>query len=224
MPERETTPTRPGLWMWPGMMPILHSPGVMTPGQFGPIRRVFEPRERALAPAPCRATGMPSVMQTISGDARRRPLPGSRRPRTAAARRSRVALAPVFCDRLGDGVEDRQPRCVVPPLPGVTPPTTWCRTRCACLAWKVPCAPVKPWHDELACSCRRGSPCHAASLQRARRPSRAASSMSSAAVIVQARLRAASCLPCSTLVPSRRTTSGTCSADLLAPRRSRPRR
>ena len=34
---------RPGLWMWPGMMPILHSPGVMTPGQFGPIRRVFEP-------------------------------------------------------------------------------------------------------------------------------------------------------------------------------------
>ena len=29
----------PGLWMWPGMMPILHSPGVMMPGQFGPIRR-----------------------------------------------------------------------------------------------------------------------------------------------------------------------------------------
>ena len=27
----------PGLWMWPGMMPILHSPGVMTPGQLGPI-------------------------------------------------------------------------------------------------------------------------------------------------------------------------------------------
>ena len=26
-----------GRWMWPGMMPILHSPGVMTPGQFGPI-------------------------------------------------------------------------------------------------------------------------------------------------------------------------------------------
>ena len=30
-------PTLPGLWMWPGMMPILHSPGVMVPGQFGPI-------------------------------------------------------------------------------------------------------------------------------------------------------------------------------------------
>ena len=49
------------------MMPILHSPGVMTPGQFGPI----EPRR------PCpraqrftrtmSSTGMPSVMQTTSG-------------------------------------------------------------------------------------------------------------------------------------------------------------
>ena len=29
-------------------MPILHSPGVMTPGQLGPIRRDFEPAERAL--------------------------------------------------------------------------------------------------------------------------------------------------------------------------------
>ena len=30
------------------MMPILHSPGVMTPGQLGPISRVFEPDKRAL--------------------------------------------------------------------------------------------------------------------------------------------------------------------------------
>jgi hypothetical protein len=40
VPERDTTPIRPGRWMWPGMMPILHSPGVMTPGQFGPSTRV----------------------------------------------------------------------------------------------------------------------------------------------------------------------------------------
>ena len=39
MPERDTTPMRPGLWMKPGMMPILHCSGVMMPGQFGPIRR-----------------------------------------------------------------------------------------------------------------------------------------------------------------------------------------
>jgi len=36
VPLRETMPTLPGMWMWPGMMPILHSPGVITPGQFGP--------------------------------------------------------------------------------------------------------------------------------------------------------------------------------------------
>jgi hypothetical protein len=36
VPERETTPMWPALWMWPGMMPILQpTPGVMMPGQFG---------------------------------------------------------------------------------------------------------------------------------------------------------------------------------------------
>ena len=30
-------PTLPFLWMKPGMMPILHSSGVMMPGQLGPI-------------------------------------------------------------------------------------------------------------------------------------------------------------------------------------------
>jgi hypothetical protein len=29
--------------MLPGMMPILHSPAVITPGQFGPISRDFPP-------------------------------------------------------------------------------------------------------------------------------------------------------------------------------------
>ena len=58
---------RPGLWMWPGMIPILHSPGVMTPGQFGPISRDFR---RVLEEARCTrtmsSTGMPSVMQMTS--------------------------------------------------------------------------------------------------------------------------------------------------------------
>ena len=34
--------------MLPGMMPILHSSGVSTPGQFGPISRDFERSSRAL--------------------------------------------------------------------------------------------------------------------------------------------------------------------------------
>ena len=49
MPERETTPIRPALWMWPGMMPILIWSGVMRPGQFGPSSRVFLPPRASLA-------------------------------------------------------------------------------------------------------------------------------------------------------------------------------
>ena len=52
--------------IWPGMMPILHSPAVITPGQFGPTSRDFEPAsERFTRIMSC--TGTPSVMQTISG-------------------------------------------------------------------------------------------------------------------------------------------------------------
>ena len=59
-------PTLPGWKMLPGMMPILHSPAVMTPGQFGPIRRDFDPHSARLT-FTMSSTGMPSVMQTISG-------------------------------------------------------------------------------------------------------------------------------------------------------------
>jgi hypothetical protein len=48
VPERDTIPTLPGLKMLPGMMPILHSPAVITPGQFGPISRDFGAAEVAL--------------------------------------------------------------------------------------------------------------------------------------------------------------------------------
>ena len=48
VPERETTPTEPAEKMLPGMMPILHSFGVSTPGQFGPINRAFRARKRTL--------------------------------------------------------------------------------------------------------------------------------------------------------------------------------
>jgi hypothetical protein len=56
----------PGLEDEAGMMPILHSPAVMTPGQFGPMRRDFEPDSERFT-LTMSITGMPSVMQTISG-------------------------------------------------------------------------------------------------------------------------------------------------------------
>ena len=52
--------------MLPGMMPILHSLGVSTPGQFGPMRRDFEP-DSARFTFTMSITGIPSVMQTMSG-------------------------------------------------------------------------------------------------------------------------------------------------------------
>ena len=52
--------------MFAGMMPILHSPAVITPGQFGPISRDLDP-ESARFTRTMSSTGMPSVMQTISG-------------------------------------------------------------------------------------------------------------------------------------------------------------
>ena len=66
MPLRETTPTGPALWMCPGMMPILACPGVMTPGQFGPMSRLVVPPRKCLART-MSVTGMPSVMQMTSG-------------------------------------------------------------------------------------------------------------------------------------------------------------
>ena len=65
MPERDTMPTLPFLKMEPGIMPILHSSGVKTPGQFGPIKRDLE-RSNLLLTCTMSATGMPSVMQTIN--------------------------------------------------------------------------------------------------------------------------------------------------------------
>ena len=59
-------PTEPRLWICPGMMPILHASGVITPGQFGPISRDPLPSSARLTRT-MSSTGMPSVMQMISG-------------------------------------------------------------------------------------------------------------------------------------------------------------
>jgi hypothetical protein len=88
--------------------------------------------------------GMPSVMQTASG------MAASAASMMASAAngggtKMTVALAPVSrtasCTLLNTG----QPSWVVPPLPGVTPPTTCVPYAAAALAWKVPSRPVSPW-------------------------------------------------------------------------------
>ena len=71
-------PIEPGLWIEPGMMPILQAPGVMMPGQFGPMSRVAEPLMTALT-LTMSSTGTPSVMQTTSS------MPASAASRIASA-------------------------------------------------------------------------------------------------------------------------------------------
>ena len=51
--------------MWPGIIPILHSPGVIIPGQFGPINRVLE-LIKASFTFTISITGIPSVMHTTN--------------------------------------------------------------------------------------------------------------------------------------------------------------
>ena len=49
------------------MIPILHSPGVMTPGQLGPMSVTFEPyASSARLARTMSSVGIPSVMQTIT--------------------------------------------------------------------------------------------------------------------------------------------------------------
>src|SRR4249919_4259806 len=55
------------------------------------------------------------------------------------------ASAPVCATASATVLNTGRPRCCVPPLPGVTPPTTLVPYSSICSAWKVPCEPVKPW-------------------------------------------------------------------------------
>ena len=119
--------------MCPGMIPIFAWPGVMMPGQFGPIRRdgvspaatrrAFDFRRKSWARI-MSLTGIPSVMQTISS------MAASAASITAsAANGGGTKISEQFapaCSRASRTVlKTAKPSCVVPPLPGVTPPTTF---------------------------------------------------------------------------------------------------
>src|SRR5690606_41127443 len=59
------------------------------------------------------------------------------------------ASAPVASTASATELNTGRPRWVVPPLPGVTPPTILVPYSLACSLWKVPCEPVKPWQMTL---------------------------------------------------------------------------
>src|SRR5690348_11701527 len=128
--------------MCPGMMPTLHLPGEIIPGQFGPIRRERRSCRNSQART-MSSVGMPSVMQTI------RSISASAASMIASAAngggtKMTLVFAPVLSTASCTVLKIGQPSCVVPPFPGVTPPTTWVPYSAHALAWNVPSLPVKP--------------------------------------------------------------------------------
>ena len=66
MPDRLTIPIFPTVWIYPGMIPILHSPGFIIPGQLGPIKREFEDFNMSFTRI-MSCCGIPYVIVTIRG-------------------------------------------------------------------------------------------------------------------------------------------------------------
>ena len=104
------------------MIPILHLPGEMIPGQLGPIRRVRVPARKRVT-LTMSSVGMPSVIATTNG----KPASAASMMASAAnggGTKITEALAPVasFASRtvLNTGI----PSTLEPPLPGVIPATT----------------------------------------------------------------------------------------------------
>src|SRR6266496_1868628 len=153
----------PGPVMSAGMMPALDLPGLITPGQFGPMIRVLLPVAPAWAQKfAVSCTGMPSVITTHS------PMPASMASTTApfanfGGTNTTVTSASVSAmaspTELNTGSDapplTSEKSAFWPPLPGVTPPTTLlpdASMRRVCL---VPSAPVMPWTMILLSSLRK---------------------------------------------------------------------
>ena len=95
-------------------------------------------------------TGIPSVIATISR------IPASAASIMASAAKAggtktMETSAPVSFTASLTVLKTGFSRCLVPPLPGVTPPTTCVPYSIICPAWKVPSLPVKPWTIILLC-------------------------------------------------------------------------
>ena len=105
-------------------MPILHAPGVMMPGQFGPISQLFFPAIWAFTRI-MSMTGIPSVMQITSSTPA---STASRIPSAAPAAGTKITeTLQALCWRASHTVSNTGtlPSNSWPPFPGVTPATTF---------------------------------------------------------------------------------------------------
>ena len=109
--------------MFAGIMPILHSPGVIMPGQFGPIS--LTPRSSHLIlTSSMSIVGTPSVMHTMSLIPE---LAASKIDclQNLAGTKIILAVAPVSFTASFTESKTGRPKCICPPFPGVTPPTSF---------------------------------------------------------------------------------------------------
>src|SRR6056297_919131 len=125
------------------MMPILHWPGVIKPGQFGPIKTESLARTFSYTRT-ISSTGTPSVIAAIIL------MPASSASRIASAANGGgtkiiVASAPVSLTASETVSKTGKPSAVCPPLPGVTPPTICVPYSLQPRVWKPPALPVIPW-------------------------------------------------------------------------------
>ena len=126
------------------------------------------------------------------------------------------AFAPVSRTASATVLKTGQPSCVVPPLPGVTPPTTFVPYAAALLGVERALAAGQALDEQARVLVDQDA--HAPTYFSERSPrddflGRLAPSVS--AVVKLRPLSASICLPCSTLVPSMRTTIGHLHAEVL---------
>src|SRR5215210_2324092 len=143
--------------MLAGMIPALERPGLIRPGQFGPMIRVELPWAWAQKEVES-CTGMPSVMTTAS------PMPASTASMTAAfanggGTKMTLTSAPVSFIASATppktGTLAPSKSTLVPALRGFTPPTIAvpeASMRWVCL---LPSEPVMPWTMTLLFSLRK---------------------------------------------------------------------
>src|SRR4051794_6084601 len=136
----------------PGVMPMLHLPGEMMPGQFGPRSCVRGKRSRKeLKKNASSCEGTPSVITTMNS------MAASAASNTAsftpgAGMKMHDALAPVASRASPTLAKMGTPSTSVPAFLGFVPATTCVPYPRLRRPWKRPCEPVRPWYTTLVFS------------------------------------------------------------------------
>src|SRR3989441_390740 len=137
------TPASPSLKSWFGMIPIFAWPGDASPGQLGPM--TVQPRLRAYGIKSRQSwNGIRSVMMTTSLSP---PSIASMAASFAYGAGTKMieAFARLRCTASRTLSKTGTPSTFVPPLPGVTPATTFVPKSIIARVWNCPWWPVIPW-------------------------------------------------------------------------------